>query len=82
MLAKVYLPDTAFPVFVIAGQTARTNLAAARLLSTRFHKLLRRFGRSGRFCLVVRVLEPNTYGPDLVEIMADATKDAFRAGPA
>ena len=79
VLAKVYGPAAARPVFVIAGQTAHTNLAAARLLSSRYPELIRKYGVSKSFCLVLRIVEPWTYGPDFVEVVADATDDAFRS---
>ncbi|MGH3680544.1 MAG: hypothetical protein ACRDT2_09885 [Natronosporangium sp.] len=84
VLAKTFIPGTTHPVFVIAGQRARTNLAATRLLATRYRQLLRSYGRAGRFCLVLRVLEPDAYGPDFVEIQADASGAAFNqpAAPA
>lgn len=81
VLAKAYPEATANPVFVIAGQTARSNLAAARLLASRYRSLRRTHGTAGRFCLVLRIGEPLAYGPDLVEIVADATAEAFRREP-
>lgn len=81
VLAKAYPHGSNHPVFVIAGQTAGTNLAAARLLASRYRDLLRSYGAQGRFCLVLKVVEPRAYGPDLVEIAADATADAFSGGP-
>jgi hypothetical protein len=81
VLAKAYLPGTAYPVFVIAGQTARTNLAAARLLATRHRKLIRVYGAGGRFCLVLKIVEPDTYGADFVEIEAEVTDQAFGPRP-
>lgn len=78
VLAKAYLPGTPRPLFVLAGQTARTNLATARFLRRQHRQLLRRYGRSGRFCLVLRVVEPDTYGTDLVEEVADVTPLAFQ----
>lgn len=78
VLAKAYLPAMSRPLFVLAGQTARTNLAAARFLARRYRGLYRRYGRSGRFCLVLKVVEPDTYGADLVEEVADAALAAFQ----
>lgn len=82
ILAKAQLSGTSRPVFVIAGQTSRANLAAARLLATSYRRLLRTYGPDGRFCLVLKIVEPDTYGPDFVEIEADVTDDAFRPRPA
>lgn len=77
VLARTHAPETPNPVFVIAGQTARANLAAARLLASRHESLRKAHGSSGRFCLVLKVVEPLGFGADLVEIEADATADAF-----
>jgi hypothetical protein len=65
------------PLFVLGGQTARTNLAAARFLAARHPELHRRYGSDRRFCLVLRVVEPAVYGSDFVEIAADVTDTAF-----
>jgi len=81
VLAKTHVPDTANPVFILAGQTARANLAAARLLASRYRSLLKAHGASGRFCLVLKIVEPLAFGPDFVEIVADATAEAFQASP-
>lgn len=77
VLAKTHLPDTPKPIFIVAGQTARTNLAAARLLASRYRSLLKTYGPDGRFCLVLKIVEPLTFGPDFVEIAADVTPEAF-----
>jgi hypothetical protein len=82
VLARAHPPAAPNPVFVIAGQTARSNLAAARLLALRYRSLLRTYGAGGRFCLVLRIVEPEAYGPDLVEIVADRTAVAFPDHPA
>jgi hypothetical protein len=84
LLARTYPPATARPVFLLAGQTSQSNLAAARFLAGGDRKPLKRYGSTKSFCLVLRIAEPGTYGPDFVELVADATEDAFRpqASPA
>jgi hypothetical protein len=77
VLARVFGPDGGRPVFILNGQTARTNLAAARYLATQHGALFRRYGAAGQFCLVLRILEPDAYGPDLTELAADLTGQAF-----
>ncbi len=77
VLARVWGPAGGRPVFLLDGQTARTNLAAARFLATGYPDLHRRYGAAGRFCLVLRILEPGVYGPDFTEIAADLTDEAF-----
>jgi hypothetical protein len=78
VLAKTHLPATGHPLFLLSGQTAQTNLAGARLLASQYRTLLRTYGATGRFCLVLRIVEPEVYGPDLVEIAADVTGVAFQ----
>lgn len=78
-LAKAYVPVTPNPVFVLAGQTARSNLAAARFLASHHRRLLKSYGLKGRFCLVLKIVEPLAFGPDFVEIAGDVTADAFQA---
>ncbi|MBO0867914.1 MAG: hypothetical protein J2P15_05060 [Micromonosporaceae bacterium] len=82
LLAKAYPPDRRHPVFLLCGQTAQSNLAAARLLATRHRRLIRTHGTSSPFCLVLRIVEPATYGPDFVQLAADVTGEAFRAADA
>lgn len=78
LLARLWPPAGGRPVFVLSGQTARTNVAAARFLANRHPELRRRYGSTRPFCLVLRVVEPAAYGPDLVEIAADVTEVAAR----
>jgi hypothetical protein len=78
VLARAWGPDGGRPVFVLGGQTAVTNLAAARYLVTHYRELFRRYRADRRFCLVLRVVEPQVYGPDFVEVAADVTAEAFQ----
>jgi hypothetical protein len=78
-LARAWGPAGGRPVFVLGGQTAPTNLAAARYLATRYRELYRRYGADRRFCLVLRILEPGVYGSDFVELVDDVTEHAFVA---
>lgn len=79
VVAKVFAPGSTRPLFVVAGQVSAANFAAARFLATRFASLAAQYGSTRRFCLVLRVTEPTTYGPDFVEIAADVTETAFHA---
>jgi hypothetical protein len=79
VLARAWGPAGGRPVFVLCGQTARTNLAAARFLVASHRQLFRRYGASTPFCLVLRIVEPAVYGPDFTEIAADVTDRAFAA---
>ncbi|MCW6011038.1 hypothetical protein K1W54_41825 [Micromonospora sp. CPCC 205371] len=76
-LARAWGPAGGRPVFVLGGQTAPTNLAAARYLATRYRELHRRYGADKRFCLVLRIVEPGVYGSDYVELVGDVTAEAF-----
>jgi hypothetical protein len=77
LLARAWGPAGGCPVFVVCGQTARTNLAAARFLATGYRQLFRRYGGSKPFCLVLRIVEPAVYGADFTEIVGDLTNEAF-----
>jgi hypothetical protein len=63
-------------VFVLAGQTALTNLAAARYVTAHYPALRKRYRRRD-FCLVLGIREPKTFGADRVELVADLTGQAF-----
>jgi hypothetical protein len=78
VLARAWGPARDRPVFVLAGQTAPTNLAAARYLAAQHRPLFRQFGPDRQFCLVLRIVEPMVYGADFVELVADVTDAAFR----
>lgn len=78
-LAKAYVPAMPNPVFIVAGQTARSNLAAARFLASRHRALLKSYGVTGQFCIVLKIVEPLAFGPDYVEVAGDETDVAFRA---
>jgi hypothetical protein len=66
-------------VFLIAGQTGITTHAAAVYLVDRLPALRRRFGDDATFCLVLRVLEPATFGHREVDEAADVTAAALTA---
>jgi hypothetical protein len=78
VLARGWGPARDRPVFVLSGQTAQTNLAAARYLHTRHRALARQYGADRPFCLILRIVEQPVYGADFVELAADVTDDAFR----
>ena len=81
LLARVRGREGARPVFIIAGQTATANRAAARFLTSRYRRLTRRHGVSKSFCVILRIVESEAYGSDFVEIVADVTDQAFDAPP-
>lgn len=81
LLARLTPGEGGRPVFLICGQTGIANHAAVRYLTTQHRKLARKYGVDGRFALVLKVVNPGAYGPDLVEPAADVTAAAFQPAP-
>ncbi|WP_369173625.1 hypothetical protein AB5J49_39100 [Streptomyces sp. R28] len=63
------------PVFLFCGQTAITNQAATRYLARNQERLSRKHGNSS-FVLLLKVVNSQAYGPDVVELVADVTRAA------
>ncbi|MER5994584.1 MULTISPECIES: hypothetical protein [Streptomyces] len=63
------------PVFLFCGQRAITNQAATRYLARHHERLARKHG-SGSFVLLLKVVNSQAYGPDVVELVADVTRAA------
>ncbi|AOR31213.1 hypothetical protein BFF78_09270 [Streptomyces fodineus] len=63
------------PVFLFCGQRAITNQAATRYLARHHERLYRKYG-TGSFVLLLKVLNSQAYGPDVVELVADVTRAA------
>ncbi|MES9523232.1 hypothetical protein [Streptomyces capoamus] len=72
-------PDTR-PVFLFCGQRAITNQAATRYLAREHERLARKYG-VGPFVLLLKVVNSEAYGPDVVELVADVTRAARTALP-
>ncbi|MFC7344020.1 hypothetical protein [Saccharopolyspora griseoalba] len=79
VLAKIVRRDQDRPAFLICGQSSISNRAATRYLQDHYRELARAHGLRGRFCLVLRVVESHAYGPSVVELVRDATAEAFTA---
>ena len=77
VLARVFPTGSGRPVFIIAGQSSRSNLAAARYLAGNDRLLTRDYRADRPFCLVVSLAEPEAYGSDLVAVV-DVTDQAFQ----
>ncbi|MEU7907345.1 hypothetical protein [Actinoplanes sp. NPDC049118] len=77
LVARVAVPGGRHPLFVICGQTAATNHAAARYLARKRETLLDQHGSQANFCLVLRIVGRGAYGNSFVEPVADVTADAF-----
>ncbi|MER6925495.1 hypothetical protein [Streptomyces spiralis] len=63
------------PVFLFCGQRAITNQAATRYLARNHERLARKHG-NGSFVLLLKVVNSQAYGPDVVELVADVTRAA------
>ncbi|MFJ9425043.1 hypothetical protein [Streptomyces sp. NPDC101249] len=63
------------PVFLFCGQRAITNQAATRYLARRHERLWRKHGNAS-FVLLLKVVNSQAYGPDVVELVADVTRAA------
>ncbi|MDX3096538.1 hypothetical protein PV703_22445 [Streptomyces sp. ME01-24h] len=64
------------PVFLASGQRGVTNQAAVRYLARHHQRLSRTYGVDGTFCLLLKVVNSEAYGPDVVEVVADVTREA------
>lgn len=81
LLARLTVSQEARPVFLFCGQQAIANQAAARYLA-RNHEKLARTHRNNTFCLLLKVVNSQAYGPDVVELVADVTRAAQEPVPA
>ncbi|WP_191971325.1 hypothetical protein [Streptomyces luteolifulvus] len=63
------------PVFLFCGQRAITNQAATRYLARNHERLARKHGNTP-FVLLLKVVNSQAYGPDVVELVADVTRAA------
>ncbi|MFD8966962.1 hypothetical protein ACFV0C_18560 [Streptomyces sp. NPDC059568] len=80
LLARLTAGEGERPVFLFCGQRAITNQAASRYLARHHEKLARKYGGSA-FCLLLKVVNSQAYGPDVVELVADATRAAQQPVP-
>ncbi|MCX4578522.1 hypothetical protein OHB41_36135 [Streptomyces sp. NBC_01571] len=69
------------PVFLFCGQRAITNQAATRYLARNHERLARKHGGNS-FVLLLKVVNSQAYGPDVVEVVADVTRAARTPPPA
>jgi hypothetical protein len=81
LLARLSDAERQRPAFLICGQTAITNHAAARYLASHHRGLLRRYGLQRVFCLLLKVVRSDAYGPDVVELVGDVTAEATSPPP-
>ncbi|MBL7510321.1 hypothetical protein I6A94_10535, partial [Frankia sp. CN4] len=71
LLARIAAGPDRRPLFILAGQTATANLAAAYYLRSRADELTAEFSNKPSFCLILRVEAATVYGHELVEREAD-----------
>ncbi|MGW3733590.1 hypothetical protein [Streptomyces sp. NPDC005148] len=81
LLARLTAGQDARPVFLFCGQQAITNQAASRYLARNYEKLSRKHGNN-TFCLLLKVVNSQAYGSDVVELVADVTRAAQTPVPA
>ncbi|MFF4649552.1 hypothetical protein [Streptomyces sp. NPDC001380] len=81
VLARIPGSDSRRPVFLVCGQTSVSNQAAVRYLMAHRRRLMRAYGAGKPFCLVVRAVNTPAYGPDVVELAADVTREAVTPPP-
>ncbi|GHE25066.1 hypothetical protein GCM10017778_01340 [Streptomyces vinaceus] len=75
LLARLTAGPGSRPVFLVSGQTAISNQAGARYLARHHQDLARRY-RGDSFCVVLKVNNSDAYGPDVVDLLADVTRQA------
>lgn len=83
LLARLTVDQSpnARPVFLFCGQTAITNQATTRYLARNHERLARKHGNSS-FVLLLKIVNSQAYGPDVVELLADVTRAAQTELPA
>ncbi|MGP3925363.1 hypothetical protein [Streptomyces sp. 8N616] len=81
LLARLTARQEGRPVFLASGQHSNANHAAVRYLARHHTRLARKYGNNS-FCLLLKVVNSDAYGPDVVELVADVTRAATSPAPA
>ncbi|MEU3660062.1 hypothetical protein AB0E77_09885 [Streptomyces sp. NPDC032940] len=83
LLARLTAGDRreARPAFLFCGQRAITNQAATRYLARNHERLARKHGKNS-FVLLLKVVNSQAYGADVVELVGDVTRAATSPLPA
>jgi hypothetical protein len=81
LLARLTAGQHGRPVFLVCGQRSITHQAAARYLARHHTRLVRKHGADGDFCLLLKVVNSQAYGPDVVELVKDVTRAATSQQP-
>ncbi|MFC5909443.1 hypothetical protein [Streptacidiphilus monticola] len=79
LLLRIAAGEGGRPTFLVHGQTATANLATVRYLTRHIGELIRRYPGDQTFALLLRVVQPFAYGPDVVELVGDVTAQALEA---
>ena len=82
MLGRITAGLGARPTFLVCGQTATANLAAVRYLTRHHRELMRAHHPDETFCLLLRVVQADAYGADVIELVGDVTAQASAPRPA
>ena len=81
LLGRIAAGEGERPTFLICGQTATSNLAAVRYLTRHHREMMRVHSPDETFCLLLRVIQPDAYGADVIELVADVTAQASAPRP-
>lgn len=80
LLIRIILPrPQAAPLWVIYGQIAKSNQAAAQYLAHNYPSLMKTHGIDKSFCLAFRLVNSHDYDHNYLEEAGDFTNQAFRA---
>ncbi|MGK5532864.1 hypothetical protein [Streptomyces sp. URMC 129] len=81
LLARLTAGQEGRPVFLACGQRPIAAQAATRYLARHHTRLARKHGTRGTFCLLLKVVNSQAYGPDVVELVKDVTRSATSSHP-
>lgn len=81
LLARLTAGQQGRPVFLACGQRSITQQAATRYLAKHHARLGRKYGDKGNFCLLLKVVNSQAYGPDVIELVKDVTRSATAPQP-
>jgi hypothetical protein len=79
LLARIAVGAQGQPTFLVCGQTAVANLAVVRHLTRNYRELSRKYHAGSTFALLFKVLQPDNYGSDVIELVADVTRQVQQA---
>jgi hypothetical protein len=65
------------PLWIICGQIAQSNYAAARYLILHYGPLMKTYGTKKSFCLALQLIDSQDYGHNQLEVVGDFTGLAF-----